>query len=424
MNRRRTCCFVFAVLSSFFISPPDSSTTKATRIDQLVSRYQQCGYFNGSLLVGEHGKVLYERGVGYADLQMHIPNTPKTKFGIASLSKQFTAALVLMQVAIGNLRLDATASEILPWYRKDTGSRITIEQLLRHTSGLPPDYDAPEFGEGEAAARHAEPTTFARSVCQPALVSEPGTRWNYSNCGYILLGLILEQITGKSFDEILQSQLLRPLEMHDTGLDNNDLVRLGGAVGYRRRVGPRYVPGPYIDRRHIFAAGSMYSSVEDLYRWNQALTHNHLFSEELRRRIFTPGLGEWSYGWFVKRIAVGQPGEGSTIAEMRGDMPGNFFAWILRYPEPDDVIIVLRNGYGSTENLEQNLQAILFDRDPRLPRRSPLDIAAHAGWVCLNWTLTHRFLSSLLVIPFVFWITWTVRKRMLSEDRMTGKPEK
>ena len=289
-----------------------------------------------------------------------------------------------MQVAIGNLRLDATVSKILPWYRKDTGSRITIEQLLRHTSGLPRDYDAPEFGDGEAAARHAGPEMFARSVCQPALVSEPGTRWNYSNCGYILLGLILEQITAKSFDELLESQLLRPLEMHDTGMDDNNLARLGGAVGYRRRVGPRYVPGPYIDRSHIFAAGSMYSSVEDLYRWNQALTHDQLFSEELRKKIFTPGLGEWGYGWFVKRIAVGQPGGGGMIAEMRGDMPGNFFASILRYPEEDDVIIVLRNGYGSTENLEQNLQAILFDREPRRPRRSPLDIAAHVGWAGLD----------------------------------------
>jgi CubicO group peptidase (beta-lactamase class C family) len=128
-----------------------------------------------------------------------------------------------MQIAIGNLRLDATVSEILPWYRKDTGSRITIERLLRHTSGLPPDYGAPEFGDGEAAARHAEPKALAQSVCQRALVSEPGTRWNYSNCGYILLGLILEQITARSFDEILQSQLLRPLEMNDSGMDKKQL---------------------------------------------------------------------------------------------------------------------------------------------------------------------------------------------------------
>lgn len=421
MNQRRTWSFVLAVLGSV-IAPQDPSATKAGRIDQLLSRYRECGYFNGAILVAEHGKVVYERGVGYANIAMRTPNTPQTKFGIASLSKQFTAALVLMQVATGNLRLDATVSEILPWYRKDTGSRITVDALLRHTSGLPPDYGAPEFGDGEAAARHADPKTFAQSVCQPALVSEPGTRWNYSNCGYILLGLILEQITTKPFDEMLQSQLLRPLEMNDTGMDNNNLARLGGALGYRRRPGPRYVPGPYIDRSHVFAAGSMYSTVEDLYRWNQALTHSHLFSEELRKKIFTPGLGEWGYGWFVRTIAAGQPGEGSMMAEMRGDMPGNFFAWILRYPEQDNVVIVLRNGYGSTENLEQNLQAILFDREPHLPRRSPVDMAAELGWVSRNWIFTHRFLSSLIVILLVSWFAWAIKKPTLSRDRVISNP--
>src|SRR5205823_2825253 len=179
MERLRTCSFVFAVLGSIIIAPQDRSTTKAARIDELISRYQQCGYFNGSILVAEHGKVIYEKGVGYANMRMHTPNTPQTKFGIASISKQFTAALVLMQVTNGNLRLDATVSEILPWYRKDTGSRITIEQ-----------------------------------------------------------------ITATSFDEILQSQLLRPLEMNDTGMDNNSLVRLGGAVGYQRRPGPRVCTRP------------------------------------------------------------------------------------------------------------------------------------------------------------------------------------
>jgi hypothetical protein len=86
------------------------------------------------------------------------------------------------------------------------------------------------------------------------------------------------------------------------------------------------------------------------------------------------------------------------MAEMRGDMPGNFFAWILRFPEQDDVIIVLRNGYGSTENLEQNIQAILFDREPRPPRRSPLDVAAHVAWASLDWIEAHRLATGLFLI--------------------------
>ena len=412
MNRRRNRFVAIVLLGvpQLFAqqAPPD---TKANRIDQLVSTYEKYGYFNGSILVAEHGNIIYRRGIGDADISIHTPNTPQTKFDIASITKQFTAALVLLQAADGKLHLDSTVSEILPWYRKDTGSRMTIEQLLRHTSGLPPDYDAPEFGDGQAAAQHAEPQPFAEKVCQPTLVSDPGTKWNYSNCGYVLLGLVLERVTGKPFETLLQTQLLQPLGMSNSGMDHNNLQSLGGALGYKRHAGPRYAPGPYIDRSHIFTAGSMYSTVEDLYRWNQALSNGDLFPKDIRTRIFTPGLGDWAYGWFVTKIPPGTPGEGSMMAEMRGDMPSNFFAWILRYPEQDDVVIVLRNGYGSTENLEQNLQAILFDREPRLPRRSPADVAAHLGWVSLDWIAAHRLVAAVALILFALWLVRKVRNR-------------
>jgi CubicO group peptidase (beta-lactamase class C family) len=124
-----------------------TSSEKAARIDELVSRYQHCGYLNGAVLVAEHGNIIYEKGVGEANRELHTPNTPQTKFDIASITKQFTAVLVLQQVAKGNLRLQGTVSEYLPWYRKDSGERMTIEQLLRHTSGLPHDYDNPQFSE-------------------------------------------------------------------------------------------------------------------------------------------------------------------------------------------------------------------------------------------------------------------------------------
>jgi CubicO group peptidase (beta-lactamase class C family) len=413
MIRRPSACLLFALAGGCsFLAAQEPSASKANRIAQLVSHYEKCGYLNGSVLVAEHGKVIFARGVGYADMQARTPNTPQTKFGIASISKQFTAALVLMQVANGKINLNTTVSDALPWYRKDSGSRMTVEQLLRHTSGLPPDYDAPEFGDGPAAALHTEPQPFAEKSCQPALVSEPGVRWNYSNCGYVLLGLILERAAGKPFQELLQSQLLTPLHMNDSGMDDNNLESLGGARGYKRHAGPRYTPGPYIDRTHVFSAGSMYSTVEDLYRWNQALSGGSLIPEELRQKIFTPGLGDWGYGWFVTLIGPGAPGAGSQVAEMRGDMPGNFFAWILRYPEQDDAVIVLRNGYGSTENFEQNLQAILFDREPRLPRRSPADIGAQLGWISLDWIAAHRFLSVLVAFAlFGVWLLHVRRKR-------------
>lgn len=350
----------------------------AARIGELVPQYQRLGYLNGTVLVALGGKVIYAQGIGEADMESHIPNTPRTRFGIASITKQFTAALVLQQAALGKLRLQDTVADYLPWYRKDTGQRMSIEQLLHHTSVLPADFDSPAFGDGPEAGRRTEPEEFAQRYCQPDLVSEPGQKWAYSNSGDILLGLVLERASGKAFADLLREQILDPLGMKDTGMDNNDLVEKGGAVGYTRHAGPRYTPGPYEDRSHISSAGAMYSTVEDLYRWECALGSDQLFSKAIREQIFEPGLSNWGYGWFVTRIAPGWPGAGSLMAEMRGDMPGNYFAWILRYPEQRSTIIVLRNGYGSTEHLEENLQALLFDQAPRLPHRNGKDVLAKA----------------------------------------------
>lgn len=383
---------------------------KAARIDELVSRYQQCGYLNGAVLVAQHGRVIYQKGVGEANMQSHTVNTPQTRFGIASITKQFTAVLVLQQAAKGKLSLQGTVSEYLPWYRKDTGKLMTVEQLLHHTSGLPPDYDSPQFSESVEACRHYEPQEFAEKFCQPDLIAKPGTKWAYSNSGYVLLGLILERVTGKPFGDLLSEQLLVPLGMKNTGLDHNDLAQLGGAAGYVRHAGPRYTAGPYLDRGHIFAAGAMYSTVEDLWLWNQALSCGDLLPSDLRQQVFKAGLSDWAYGWFVTKIPPGAPGAGSTLAEMRGDMPGNFFAWILRYPDQDGLIIVLRNAYGSTEHFEEKLQAILFDQQPRLPSRSPKDVVAHA-WLKIYASIDAHRLFSLFMCPLVLAGLWQISNR-------------
>jgi CubicO group peptidase (beta-lactamase class C family) len=379
----------------------DNASSRAGDFDAVVSHYAQCGYFQGVVLVAEHGQVTYAKGFGEANRQSKMPNTPQTRFGIASITKQFTAALVLQEVANGRIRLDGHISDYLSWYRRDTGTRMTVDQLLHHTSGLPADYDDPEFCDTPQTRRHFNPQEFAETFCQPNLVAEPGTKWAYSNCGYVLLGLILEHVSGKHFEELLNEQLLAPLGMKETGLDHNDLARRGGAMGYTRHAGARYTPGPNLDRDHIFSAGAMYSSAEDLLRWNQALSTTNFFSAAIRQAMFTPGLRNWADGWFVTRIAQGHPGAGSLLAEMRGDMPGNFFTWVLRYPEQDSVIIVLRNGYGSTERLEENLQAVLFGQAPHLPSRSPKDILAHAVQTVWAFIINHPFFTALILFALI-----------------------
>ena len=359
---------------AFFSVVRVEGAPKSARFDELLSNYQKAGFLNGVVLVAEHGKVIYVKGFGEADMNTQAPNNRQTKFDIASLTKQFTAALVLQQVAEGRMRLDDAISDYLPWYRTDTGRRITIEQLLHHTSGLPPDFDSPAFNATSVGATRFEPQPFVAKFCQTNLSAEPGTKWQYSNCGYDILGLILERVSGRSYGELLSKRLLEPAGMRDSGLDRNGLLLSNRALGYERHFGPTYTPGPYLDLSHVFSAGAMYSTAEDLFRWNQAMSSDVLFPKEIRDQIFRPGLANWGYGWFITKIPPGQPGAGSTLAEMRGDMPGNFFCSISRFPDQDALIIVLRNGYGSSERLEANLQAVLFDQHPRVPWRKPADV--------------------------------------------------
>lgn len=384
-----------------------AETPRAERFEDLLSRYDDRGFLNGTVLIGERGKIIYARGFGEANVTTHAPNTPQTKFGIGSITKQFTAALVLQQVAEGRIRLEGAVIDYLPWYRQDTGKRITVEELLHHTSGLPGDFDAPAFNATPVAATRLQPQPFVEKYCESDLASEPGAKWQYSNCGYDILGLILQKVTGIEFPELLKKRILEPLEMHDTGLDRDGLVLSNRALGYERHFGPTYVVGPHLDSTHIFSAGAMYSTVEDLFRWSEALSSNALFSKEIREQIFRPGLGDWSCGWFVTRIPEDQPGAGHALEEMRGDMPGNFFSSISRFPDQQAVIVVLRNGYGSSERLEGNLQAVLFGQAPRVPWRKPADLAVQSFRLIAGsgrWFLILAFLvASAAISLFVRW---------------------
>jgi hypothetical protein len=154
----------------------------------------------------------------------------------------------------------------------------------------------------------------------------------------------------------------------------------------------------------------MYSTAEDLLRWNKAMSTDLLLPKAIRDEIFKPGLANWGYGWFITRIPPGQPGAGSTFEEMRGDMPGNFFCSINRFPDQDAVIIVLRNGYGSSERLESNLQAVLFDQKPRLPLPNPADFVIYEIRSLTDSSTYHPILVAI-VVPLGLILLTRMRRR-------------
>ena len=174
----------------------------AQKIDALVKQYNDYGQFNGSVLVAEKGKIIYEKGFGLANMEWAIPNQPDTKFRIGSVTKQFTAALVLQLVEEGKIKLDGKITDYLTDYRKDTGDKVTIHQLLNHTSGIPSYTNRPDFF-AEFSRDPYNITDFVKKFASGDLEFEPGSKYSYNNSGYSLLGAIIEKVTGKSYETVL-----------------------------------------------------------------------------------------------------------------------------------------------------------------------------------------------------------------------------
>jgi CubicO group peptidase (beta-lactamase class C family) len=169
-----------------------------------------------------------------ANLEWQIPNDLQTKFEIGSMTKQFTAVLVLQFVNEGRIQLEGRISDYLPYYRKDTGSRVTVSELLSHTSGIPNFLSSPEFLEGPASRTSYTVRDFVAGYCSGDQRFEPGTKFEYSNSGYFLLGAILEQVSGKTYEQLLQEQIFSPLGMKNSGYAHSETVLPHRAAGYER----------------------------------------------------------------------------------------------------------------------------------------------------------------------------------------------
>jgi hypothetical protein len=252
--------------------------TKAKRIHDLVNASAEYGQFNGSVLVAEKGEVIYKNGFGLANMEWDIPNQANTKHRLASVSKQFTAMLIVQLAAENKLKLDAPITSYLPDYPKVTGDKITIHHLLTHTSGIPNFTSFPNYRD---IMRDPHRTMeIVNLFAGLPLEFTSGEKFSYSNSGYVLLGVIIEKLTGKTYEQVLQDQILSPLNMTNTGYDRHSTILKNRATGYDKNVN-EFKNSNYIDMSVPYAAGALYSTVEDLYLWDQAL-----YTEKLMPRKY------------------------------------------------------------------------------------------------------------------------------------------
>jgi CubicO group peptidase (beta-lactamase class C family) len=256
------------------------------------------------VLIARNGVVLLSKGYGPADEASKIPDAPQTRFRIGSITKQFTAMAILILQERGKLHVQ----DHLCLYITDCPTDwqpITLQQLLTHTSGIPDYINSPDFPP--YIGTPATPAQLiARFKDQPLLFA-PGTRWSYSNSGYTLLGYIIEEVSGESYAQFLQENIFDPLQLRDTGYDSNTPALPQHATGY---LSPHVEP-VYLDMSEFYAAGALYSTVEDLERWDQALAMHRLVSQQSLDAMFAvavpcpaggcllPSDLGYGYGWFI-----------------------------------------------------------------------------------------------------------------------------
>lgn len=255
------------------------------KIDRYLQAYYDTGKFQGSVLVAEKGKVVLRKGYGMANIELSVPNGPNTKFRLGSITKQFTAVLVLQQAAQGKVRLKAKIIEYLPEYPAGNGNRMTVEHLLTHQAGVP-NYTTPEFMR-KYSRQPFSPVELARTFWEKDLDFDPGTKYAYSNSGYHVLGLLIEKVTGKSWEEALRENILKPAGMADTGYDRSEAILAQRAAGYQAT--PDGVQNAaFVEMSIPYSAGAMYSTVDDLYKWDRALYTEQLLPAKFRDMLFEP----------------------------------------------------------------------------------------------------------------------------------------
>ena len=339
----------------------EKAADASERIDTLLKRYQELGLFNGSALVADGGQVVLKKGYGLANMEWSIPNTADTKFRLGSITKQFTATLIMQLVEQGKLDLKAPVTRYLPDYPARTGDKITIHQLLNHTCGIVGYTEIPTFG---ATVRNPyTPKAFLEFFSKLDLLFEPGTKYSYSNSGYFLLGVILEQVTGQPYEKLLRERIFAPLGMNDSGYDSTRSLLPKRAAGYDKQFDGSYVNTAYLDMTQPYAGGSLYSTVEDLYRWDQSFYNDKVLSAKSKEQMFTPGLSDYGYGWVIRKR------DGVMMIEHGGGING-FNTNLTRYPDSKRIIVLLNNTGGAPlRPMTEAINAILNGKEPSMPKQ-------------------------------------------------------
>lgn len=378
----RLLLLLFVTLSTF--------AQDVARMDQYLSASNKQRSFIGSALVAKGGKVLLEKGYGSANIELDVPNGPDTKFRLGSITKQFTATAIMQLNEQGKLGLDDAACKYLD-NCPGAWKPVTIRHLLTHTSGIPSYTNDKQFPTPTFMRIPLSPVEVVMLTKDKPMEFDPGTKWNYDNTGYVLLGVIIEMASGEKYADYLRKHIFDPLEMKDSGYDVTQTILKNRAAGYEPAPGGKFKNAEYLDMSLPHAAGSLYSTTRDLYKWDRALYTEKVVSRASKEAMFTVTKSDYGFGWMLApQFGHKQIGHGGGI--------NGFSTYVARYPDDDAFVVVLSNNQaGNAGQIARSLAGILFGEK--------IDLPGERKAISLDTKVLDRYVGTYQVGPMTITVT-------------------
>ncbi len=345
-----------------------TSNPLTSKIDTLLQAYTKIGYFSGTVLVARKGTIVLSKGYGLANHELNVANRPEMKFNIASLTKQFTAFAILQLQEKGLLKVTDSLEKFIPEFPH--AKTITLHHLLCHSSGIPNITFFSDFAE-----KCLQPITLEKEIeyikqNSGSLDFTPGAHYTYSNSNYLILSYIIQKVSGQSFESYLNEKILHPIGMKNSGLYHQSKILPNRASGYIQ-ANHALANAPFFDFSWAAGSGGMYSTIEDLYRWDRALFGGNqtILPAHIAQEILKPHVAiskeksgmAYGYGIAVHHDAAG------TYWSHEGTIQG-FGAYMLHYQNDDISIIILSNfAFAPYKTIAKEIKAILTEKSYELP---------------------------------------------------------
>lgn len=363
MKNFKDILFIIFLTAKFFTANAQVDSIPQ-KLDEYLVAANKVNRFNGNVLIAQQGKILLQKSYGYKNFATHASNDSNTIFQIGSVTKQFTAAVILKLQEEGKLSVNDKLDTYFPQFKY--AREITIENLLTHTSGIYNYTNDIDAGDSAIVCKPADKQLALGIMFKHKLDFKPGTQFRYDNSGYYLLGLIIEKVTGKSYEENVRDIIFKPLQMNHSLFDFKHPSDSNIATGYQilNDSVQKEASAWRWDSTVSYAAGAIWSTTGDMYKWAQAIANKKILSIESWKALLSPHLDKYGYGVYIDSLY------GKRTIAHGGGIPG-FIAYLNYYPDEDVTIILLNNQGWFDESLtpvNADVSAIIFHKPYELMR--------------------------------------------------------